>query len=58
MEKRVTIETEECIGCQSCIELCPDVFRFDEKIEKAIVILPKGGPKDCIEEAIETCPVE
>lgn len=58
MGTKVIIEAEECIGCESCVELCPDVFAFDKTSEKAVVILPEGGPKDCIEEAIETCPVE
>jgi len=58
MGTNVIIETDECIGCESCVELCPDVFEFDEESEKAVVILPEGGPKDCIEEAVETCPVE
>jgi len=58
MAKKVVIDMEECIGCESCVELCPDVFKFNEDEEKAEVILPKGGPKDCIEESIETCPVE
>lgn len=58
MGTTVIIETDECIGCESCVELCPEVFGFDEKAEKAVVILPEGGPKDCIEEAMATCPVE
>lgn len=58
MSNIVYIDTEECIGCESCVELCPDVFGFDEEAEKAFVILPKGGPEDCIDEAIDTCPVE
>ena len=58
MGTKVTIETDECIGCESCVELCPEVFEFDEEHEKAVVILPEGGPEDCIEAAVETCPVE
>lgn len=58
MGKKVIINTEECIGCESCVEICPDVFAFNEAEEKAEVILPEGGPEDCIQEAIETCPVE
>ena len=30
MSKKVIIETDECIGCQTCVELCPEVFEFDE----------------------------
>ncbi|MBF0121182.1 MAG: ferredoxin [Desulfobacterales bacterium] len=58
MNKKVMIETEECIGCQSCFELCPDVFGFDESSGKANVIIEAGGSEDCIQEAIDTCPVE
>ena len=57
MSKTVIIETDECIGCEACVELCPEVFEFDKEAVKAVVIQPKGGP-DCVEEAIETCPVE
>jgi len=58
MGKKVYIETEECIGCESCVELCPDVFGFDEESEKAFVIAAEGGPEKCIDESIETCPAE
>jgi len=58
MGKSVYIDTEECVGCESCVELCPDVFEFDEDSEKAQVIKPEGGDEDCIEEAMESCPTE
>jgi ferredoxin len=54
---KVYIDEEECIGCGSCVELCPEVFRMNEDKEKAEVILPEGGSEECIEEAIDTCPV-
>jgi ferredoxin len=58
MAKRVVIDTDECTGCETCVELCAEVFAFNEDEEKAEVIMPEGGPEDCIEEAIESCPVE
>jgi ferredoxin len=58
MAKKVVIETDECIGCGSCAELCQDVFELDAELEKAKVILPEGGSEECIEEAISTCPVQ
>jgi len=58
MGKKVVIDEEECIGCESCVEMCPDVFEFDEPAEKARVIKPEGGDEDCIQEAIEVCPSE
>ncbi len=58
MSKQVDLDKEECIGCQSCVEICPDVFGFDEDEEKAYVIDPDGGDIDCVEEAAASCPVE
>lgn len=58
MGKKVIIDEDECVGCESCVEICPEVFEFDETTEKAVVILPEGGPEDSIEEAMDACPVE
>lgn len=58
MGRSVYIEEDECIGCGSCIELCPEVFEMDSESEKAVVIRPEGGPEEEIQEAIDTCPVE
>jgi ferredoxin len=55
--KQVTIDQEECIGCEACVELCPDIFAFDASQNKAYVTTPEGGDQKCIEEAIGTCPV-
>ena len=52
----VYIDEDECIGCGSCEEICPEVFRLDTDREKAEVIMPEGGPEEFIEEAMETCP--
>lgn len=57
MGKSVYIDQEECIGCGTCQEICPEVFELDEETGKAIVIQAEGGPEDLIEEAMESCPV-
>jgi ferredoxin len=57
MSKAVYIDEEECIGCGSCVEICPEVFQMQEGDEKAQVIKSEGGPEDLIQEAIDTCPV-
>jgi ferredoxin len=58
MARIVVIDEDECTGCETCVELCSEVFAFNENEQKAEVVLPEGGPEDCIEEAIATCPVE
>jgi ferredoxin len=58
MGKRVVIDTEECTGCETCVELCPEVFEFNEADEVAVVFKAEGGPEDCIDDAIDACPVE
>jgi ferredoxin len=58
MAKRVVIDADECVGCQTCVELCPDVFTFNDASEKAEVVKEEGGLEDCIEEAMSSCPVE
>jgi ferredoxin len=57
MERIPVIEIEDCIGCGSCVDLCPEVFMLLESIEKVQVINPQGCPQEKIEEAVELCPV-
>jgi ferredoxin len=58
MARTVVIDEEECIGCGTCEEICPEVFKLNEETDKAEVINQKGTPEDKIEEAVEACPVE
>ncbi len=53
----VVIDPDECIGCESCVEICPDVFEMDDDGEKAIVI-NENADSECVDESIETCPNE
>lgn len=55
---KVIIDEAECVGCESCVEICPEVFGFDENAEKANVINAEGGPEEEIQEAIDSCPVD
>lgn len=57
MTKRVVIDEDECIGCESCSEICPEAFAFDEDSGKAKVINPDSAIA-CLQDAMDTCPVE
>lgn len=49
--------TDECMACESCVELCPDVFKMSDSGEIAEVI-DADSTADCVEEAMDACPVE
>jgi len=42
VSKKVIIETDECIGCETCVELCPEVFEFDEEAHLPGRVYPLG----------------
>lgn len=53
----IVIDEEACIGCEACVETCPDVFEMDDDGEKATVKAPDSS-EECVDEAIDTCPSE
>lgn len=56
--KKPVIDYDECIGCGSCVEVCPDVFELKEDEGKAYVIAEdKCDVCDC-EDAANICPTE
>lgn len=51
---KVKVDKAKCIGCGSCIAICPEVF----KLEGAKAIVKKEQTdKKCVEEAADVCPV-
>ncbi|NTV14401.1 MAG: ferredoxin [Desulfobulbaceae bacterium] len=56
MAKMVTLDSDECIGCGSCAEICPEVFGFNAGEEKAFVTNDAGGDLECANEAAASCP--
>ncbi|NCC05554.1 MAG: ferredoxin, partial [Proteobacteria bacterium] len=43
--------------CESCVELCPEVFAMIDGEEKAMVTAP-DSTAECVQDAIDACPVE
>ena len=53
---QINIDTYLCNGCGTCIEMCPEVFRFDETTGKADLVTPEPEITDEIYLAAAYCP--
>lgn len=54
---KVTI-SEECISCEQCVEICPEVFAMGDDIAEVTVDeVPEEYQESC-REAAEECPAE
>ncbi len=53
--RKPSIDLEECIGCGSCAEICPEVFAVTEEAKAYVIAEGKCDTCDC-EEAAEICP--
>ena len=52
------INKEKCIGCGMCVSLCTDVFELKDDGKSHIKEnVDFGVNKDCIKQAVESCPV-
>ena len=51
----VKIDKTKCIGCGTCVAVCPDVFEIGDD-GKAKVKSSKNI--SCVQEAIDSCPVD
>ncbi|MEK6201050.1 MAG: ferredoxin [Desulfobulbaceae bacterium] len=58
MKNSISLDTYECNGCGSCVEICPDVFKMDETGEKGVVITPNAEITPLIEETAAYCPAK
>lgn len=53
------VDEELCIGCEACIEICPEVFEMQNDV--AVAKIEDDIPddlEDTCREAAESCPVE
>ncbi|MGE4357310.1 MAG: ferredoxin [Candidatus Omnitrophota bacterium] len=52
------VNPDLCIGCELCVQTCPDVFTMDQdKAKVKINPVPKNVEESC-RQAKEDCPVE
>lgn len=57
MSKKVILDQNKCIGCNTCPLLNPDVFEMDTTIYKAKVKAQPAEIDLATQTAIDSCPV-
>lgn len=50
--------TDECIACEQCVDICPEVFEMGEEFAEVIVDEIPVEAEDAALEAAEECPTE
>ncbi len=55
--KYPVVDYETCIGCGSCVALCPEVFELRNDEKAWVIATDKCDTCDC-QEAIDVCPVQ
>lgn len=56
MRKVPIIDLGRCTDCRGCIEVAPEVFRFNEETGMMEVADLSDYPEDRVAEAIKNCP--
>jgi ferredoxin len=57
MARAPVVDQEECISCGVCVDVCPEVFRLNDRDVSEVYNLT-GAPEEKIQEAIDSCPVQ
>ncbi|MBW2107729.1 MAG: ferredoxin [Deltaproteobacteria bacterium] len=53
--KRPVVDMADCVDCDTCLELCPEVFRRNDLGGIQVADLSQY-PEEQIEEVIKNCP--
>ncbi|MDD5318145.1 MAG: ferredoxin [Candidatus ainarchaeum sp.] len=57
MAKVPYVDRDACIGCGTCVAICPAVFQLKDD-GKSDVVDAKGGSEAEIQQAIDSCPAQ
>jgi ferredoxin len=60
MPRTPAVDQDQCISCEVCAQICPEVFRMEgdhgHDDHKSTVYNPTGAPESKIEDAMDKCP--
>lgn len=54
--KMPIVDLVACTLCMGCVEVCPQVFRFNEDTGYIDVVNLETYPQELVDEAIKYCP--
>ncbi len=54
---KAVVNQSECIGCELCVQICPDVFTMEGNLAQVMVDIVAGDVEDDCRAAAEACPV-
>ena len=57
MAKEAYVDWSVCIGCGTCVALCPAVFQLNDD-GKSHVVDSKAAAENEVQQAIDSCPVQ
>ena len=51
----ITVNQETCIGCGTCVALCPQTFKLNDGGKSEVI---SQDDAECAKGAVESCPVQ
>ncbi len=58
MKRTPAIDLSRCTDCDSCVEICPKVFKKNEETGMIEVAELQKYPEDEVQEVINICPAD
>ena len=58
MKKRPVIDIRCCTDCESCLEMCPEVFKRNGETGLIEIADLAGYPEDLVDQVISICPAD
>jgi ferredoxin len=55
---KAIVDAETCIGCEVCVEMCPEVFQMEGEVAIASTEPIAEDLSDLATDAAESCPVD
>ena len=54
-EREIILDLGTCTACTGCVELCPDIFGWDENTDRPYLKRTRATPEE-LQDVIAVCP--